>query len=314
MSAAKPRVRVRADGTMPAESQRTVAMLGQNMRDAARRDISEFSGWNPRLRFAGTTSTGGEWETIVGRARDLDDNNGWINGGIDRRVESVIGVNIRLSAQPVHELLNRDYEWRMKWTGNVQARFKVWGNDIEFRCDARQRLNFGAIAKLAYLTYCRDGEAAAEIRDDARGLSNTTNILLVAPERISTPDLMKFEEGPKLRDGVAMNDNGAPLGYWVRSGHPADPNPAFRNTRWDYIPARGPTGRAKFVHILSPRQVEQNRGISRLAEVMVPVAPASRSAISVIASSPSKGPTTASPPASISARSLFAVPGTSILK
>ena len=47
---------------------------------------------------------------------------------------------------------------------------------------------------------------------------------------------------------------------------------------------------------------------------IVPVAPASRSAISVMLSSPSNGPTMASPPAAISARSLAAVPGTSILK
>ena len=46
----------------------------------------------------------------------------------------------------------------------------------------------------------------------------------------------------------------------------------------------------------------------------MPVAPASRSAISVIASSPSKGPSMASPPAAISARSLAAACGVSILK
>lgn len=240
---------------------------GQNNRDAARHDLTEFSGWRPSLRFAGSTSYG-ERDTITGRARSLDENNGWINGGIDRRVESVIGVNIRLSAQPKHELLRRDYEWRMKWTADVEARFHVWANDAERRCDARRRLNFGAMAKLAYLQYVRDGEVAAEIRDTKRGLENTTNVMLVAAERISTkPGMM---EGPNLRNGIAMDENGAPIGYWVRSGHPNDPAPAFRNQRWDYIPARGRTGRAKFLHVFSPRQVDQNRGVSKLAEVMVP--------------------------------------------
>lgn len=245
------------------------AAFGTNRRDAARHDISELRGWNPRIRFA-SSSHGSDYDTIVGRARDLDENNGWINGGLDRRVESVIGVNIRPSSQPVHELLGRDYGWRMDWTGNVQSRFKVWSNDPEFRCDTRQRLNFGAIARLAYLTYARDGEVAAEIRDDARGLPNTTNVLLVEPERISTPDGMAHQEGPTLRNGVAMDANGAAIGYWVRSGHPSDPGPTLRNQRWDYIPARGKTGRAKFVHVFLPRRVEQDRGISRLAEVMVP--------------------------------------------
>lgn len=248
---------------------RSHALLGGQKRDAARRDLSEFSGWAPRPGFSGNALDGG-WETITGRARSLDENNGWINGGLDRRSESVIGVNIRLSAQPVHELLNRDYAWRMTWTADVQARFKVWADDIERRCDARQRLSFGAIAKLAYLHYVRDGEVAAEIRDIRRGLANTTAVLLVEPERIETPPERKHEEGPRLRDGVAFDANGAPVGYWVRSGHPDDPNPSFADRRWDYVPARGRTGRAKFIHVFNPRRAEQNRGISRLAEVMVP--------------------------------------------
>lgn len=243
--------------------------VGQSTRDAARADLTEFSGWNPPVGFAGTTY-GQHWNTIAGRARDLDENNGWINGGLDRRVESVIGENIRPSAQPEHTLLNRDYDWRMAWTADVQARWKIWANDIEHRNDAKQRLTFGAQARLAYLTYARDGVVAAEVRDNRRGLRNTTNVLLVEPERIETPADLMHMEGPELRSGIRFDRNGAPIGYYVRSHHPNDPNPRFEAQRWDYIPARGRTGRAKFLHVFSPRRVEQNTGVSRLAEVMLP--------------------------------------------
>lgn len=254
---------------LPASLSLNALGFGQGARDAARHDVPEFSGWNPGVPFAGTMNYD-QWNTITGRARNLDENNAWVNGGLDRRVESVIGVNIRLSSQPVHELLRRDYEWRMNWTADVQARFKVWANDIERRCDARKRLAFGAQAKLAYLTYLRDGEVAAEIRDNRRGLRNTTNVLLVECERISTPPSMMHLEGPMLRNGVRFDANGAPTGYYVRSGHPNDAGPSFERERWDFIPARGRTGRAKFLHVFSPRRTEQNRGISRLAEAMVP--------------------------------------------
>ncbi len=238
-------------------------------RDAARHDLPEFSGWRPNLRFAGSSNPG-DRGTITGRARDLDENNGWINGGIDRRVESVIGVNIRLSAQPAHELLNRDFEWRMGWTADVQSRFKVWANDIEHRNDARRRLTFGAQSKLAYLSYVRDGEVAAEIRDRKRGLRNTTNVLLVEPERIETPPDKVHLEGPMFRNGIEFDADGAPIAYHVRNAHPNDPHQSFNGLEYTRIPARGRTGRAKFLHIYSPRRIEQNRGISRLAEVMIP--------------------------------------------
>jgi len=248
---------------------RATTTLGGTRRDAARRDLSEFAGWNPQIDFAGSAYRN-DWEAVTGRARNLDENNGWINGGLDRRVESVIGENIRLSAQPSHVLLRRDYEWRMAWTADVQERFKVWANDIDHRNDVRKKLTFGAQARLAYLTYLRDGTAAAEIRDLPRGISNPTAVLLIEPERIETPPEQKSAETPRLRDGIQFDENGAPTGYWVRSGHPNDPLSRFEGTRYSLVPAQGPTGRARFVHVFSPRRIEQNVGISKLAEVMLP--------------------------------------------
>lgn len=246
-----------------------LGFTGQPRRDAGRRDIPELADWNPSVGYAGS-SVWGEGEAVLGRSRDLDKNNAWINGGLDRRVESVIGGSIRLSAQPAHDLLNRDYTWRMDWTAKVQGRFRVWSMDIESRCDARQMLSFGHITKLAYLTYIRDGECAAEIRDDARGISNTTNVLLFEPERISTPTDRMAMEGPLLRNGVVFDTNGAPIGYWVRTRHPADATPGNFEVKWEYVPRFGPTGRAKLIHVFNPRYAEQNRGISRLAEAMIP--------------------------------------------
>lgn len=267
---AKPRIRIRADGTLPEASLQALDMAyGSGRRDAARNDLPELNGWTPPPGFAGSSSYG-ERDAILGRARDLDKNNAWINGGLDRRVESVIGGSIRLAAQPEITVLNRDFDWRMKWTAKTEARFKVWGKDIERRCDARKMLTFGQITKLAYLTYIRDGECAAEIRDDKRGLTNTTNVLLFEAERISTPPMLKVQEGPLLRNGIAFDQNGAAIGYHVASRHPADSAGRKGIDRWDYISRFGKTGRAKLVHVFSPRFAEQNRGISRLAEAMVP--------------------------------------------
>lgn len=243
---------------------------GQTRRDAARHDINEMEGWRPALGFSGSTPFG-DWETITGRARDLDANNGWVNGGLDRRVEAVMGGRIALNAQPLYGLLKRDYAWRREWAADVQARFKVHTNDINRRCDVRQRMTFGTMAKVAYLGYVRDGEAAYEIKDKDRGQGNPTAFMLIEPERISMPNDRTAVETDRLRQGIAYDEDGAPIGYWVRSRQPGDVAANDGNMfRWDYVPRFGPTGRHRFVHVYSPRRAEQNRGLSKLAEIMVP--------------------------------------------
>lgn len=278
----KPKVRVRAkaDGTVIAIDGREISRMEANdpyvtfirnggRTDAGRHDIPELAGWAPSPRFSAAV-TDGEARTVTGRAQDLDSNNSWINGGLDRRVENVIGGQIRLSAQPSIKILGRDYKWRMEWTGDVQERFKLWGNDINRRNDARQTLTFGKQMGLAYLLYMRDGRAAAEIRDLDRGLPNTTNVLLFAAERISTPRDGQAQESPKLRGGIAFNDNGAPEGYWIVSRHPGDRVNNRGADKWSYVPRFGPTGRHKIVHVFNPRYAEQTEGLSRLAEAMIP--------------------------------------------
>lgn len=244
-----------------------MALAGSSgTRDAARHDQAETAGWNPGIRFPGPRM-GGEWETITGRARSLDENDGWINAGLDRRVESVIGGNIRLNAQPAYTLLKRDYDWRMTWASDVQTRFDTWANDIEHRNDTHGRLTLGEQARVAYLQYLRDGEACAEVRD-RKGLPNTTNVLLVEPERISTPDYLSHLEGLEVRNGIHIDGEGRAIGAYVRSRHPDDQTLSLSRNRWDYIPFRGKTGRAKFIHVFSPRRAEQNRGVSKLAEII----------------------------------------------
>lgn len=267
----KPRIRVSTDGVVLGAYNGSGALvpISRARRDAARHDIHELAGWNPGVSWGGSDPLG-DRNTILGRARDLDSNNGWINAGLDRRVEAVIGESIQLSAQPAHQVLGRDIQWRMAWAANTQVRYRVWANDIDRRCDARKRLSIGQIARLAYLGYIRDGEATAEIRDDDRGLPNTTNVLLIEPERVSHPQDRGLTESARLRNGIAYDENGAAEGYWVKSRHANDPNPEADRFRWDYVPARGPTGRARFIHVFSPRRAEQLRGISRLAEAMVP--------------------------------------------
>lgn len=261
----KPRIRVRTDGSIPRNQ--AYFAYGQSGYEGGRNESSEMRGWNPRA-----THTDTEIESygrkITARAQDMDANNGWVNGGLDRRVEAVIGNNIRLSAQPMYSLLGKDYKWRMGWAGTTQSLFKVWANDIHFRCDARKRMNFGKLVNLAYLHYVRDGEVAAEIRMSERGARFQTNLLLIDCERLETPPLLKMDK--QVRNGIRYDSNNAPVGYYFRKRHSGDMHRSFDAEEFEYISAQTKTGKSKVVHVFNPRRIEQGRGISRLVEAMVP--------------------------------------------
>ena len=240
---------------------------GSSQYEGGRYDQSETEGWNAG-RYFPDNNNHYENETIVGRVRDLDSNDAWVKGGLDRRVEAVIGRKMMLSAQPDHELLGQTAKWRSDWSRKTEKLFKVWCNDVDKRCDAKQTLNFGSMLNLAYLHYIRDGEVSAEIRMNKRGARYKTNVLLVDCDRISNP--YNKANTKFLINGVEKDKNGAPIAYHVKKRHPDDTNNNFEHHVWRRIPAKTKTGKSKFIHVYNPRRIDQSRGISRFVEAMVP--------------------------------------------
>lgn len=238
--------------------------------EAGRLDVPELDGWIP----------GGSWpddefndrgERTVNRIRDLESNNGWISGAIDRRAEAVVGNNIRLSPIPVHDLIGTDgqtYDWRVAFSRKWAAMFRVWAHDVSHRNDARRQLTFGQQVNLAYIHYARDGEVAAEIRMDDRGARFRTNVRLVDADRIENPHGQPNSK--TLQNGIVLDRNGAPVAYWVRNQHRDDSTPGMDKFSWTRIAARTPSGKPKFIHVARARRVDQLRGFSSLIEAVVP--------------------------------------------
>lgn len=72
------------------------------------------------------------------------------------------------------------------------------------------------MAKLAYSTYLRDGEVAAEFATVI--VLTTRHIMLIEPERTLTPDIERTRKAPAAT-GFVWIATGAAIGYYVRSGH-----------------------------------------------------------------------------------------------
>lgn len=236
--------------------------------DAGRHDIQEMAGFQPpRAHMDAVFATAGR--TILERAEDLDRNSSWINGALDRTVESVIGNGLQLWPTPIYDVLGKDMAWSSKWSRQTRARYRVWAEDPLWRCDARMRFSIGTLTKLAYLNFRRGGEVLAEIRYDERGASNPVNILLIDPKRLKNPQGVP-DSDEFIRNGIERNALGVPIAAHILKRHPDDPSPAFDRLSTERVPFRSNTGTHKLIHIINPRYIEQSRGFSQLVESMVP--------------------------------------------
>lgn len=259
-----------SDG-MPARQ----AFLGTGGRsyDAARHDTPETAGWNTNRLETDSEMLGAKGE-IASRARDLDRNDGFIYGGVDRRVEAVVGAKIRLEARPAYDVMGRSADWADDWATATEAQFRVWANDPRCLCDAERVSQFGGLVRIAYYDYMLDGEACAEILDLNRGGAFTTAVKLIDPERLSNPrnlpDNHILPNGNKLIGGVEINRDGAPIAYHIRKAHSADTTANMDKFTWVRVPREGRTGRPRFVRAYSKRRSQQHHAVSRLAAAMIP--------------------------------------------
>lgn len=242
--------------------------------DAGRYDSRETQEWHPSVLTPDEEILGNK-EKITARARDLDRNDGYVSGGLDRKAEAVVGAKIRLEARPAYEVMGRNDDWADELANMIEAQFRVWSHDPFMRCDAEMTQQFGGLVKTAYLTYATEGEAAGFIMDLERGGPFSTAVKMIDPDRISNPNNLPdntiLKNGNRLVGGVEVKaKTGAPVAYHVRKAHPSDTAATMDKFTWLRIPRTGKTGRPRFVHAFSKRRAEQRRGISQLAAIMVP--------------------------------------------
>lgn len=249
--------------------------LGFSAYQAGSYGSQELAGWHPHQRSPDAEVLPSR-DKVVARARDLDRNNGWAQGGITRRTDAVVGANIRLRARPDFRAMGMSDEegpvWADEWARQVEALWRCWARDPRMLCDVERHLQFGGLVRLAYQHYVIEGEAAAPIYFiEDRGGILSTSVLVLDPDRISNPE--GKADGPDLngvdyRGGVELDAYGAARAYWVRNGHPSDVGANWNSFKWTRIPREGPTGRPLFVHAINKRRAHQHRSMGLLTAVM----------------------------------------------
>jgi len=223
--------------------------------------------WRPALRSADADLLP-DLATLVARTRDLIRNNGLASGAVQTHLDHVIGSGLRLSAKPDWRALGLDADWAAEWSRDVEAKHRLWAYDVDKYSDAARRLTQAGRLGQAYRSYLSAGEilATAEWLPD-RGSRYATAIQMVLPDRLSNPgDGM---DTARLRGGVELDANGAPVAHHIRRAHRSDARYfGARAWEWRRVPRETPWGRAQVIHIFDQEYPGQTRGKTGFTSIL----------------------------------------------
>lgn len=198
---------------------------------------------------------------MIDRTQDLVRNNGVASGALETIVDNVVGTGLRLNATVDHVLLGISKGEADDLGKVIEAHFRAYANSTDI--DARKQWNFATLTQLVLKTELQSGEVFALPYWRKKGNEKfKTSFLVIEPEHVCNPN--GVDNTAKLKDGVRINEIGAPVGYYVAKRHPYENNDYYsliegENT-WQYVPLTTEFGRKRIIHYFTPNRTGGLRG------------------------------------------------------
>lgn len=231
---------------------------------AASTTSQDMAGWNPASLSA---DAGWLWsrDTAVARTYDLLQNEPWAQGGVDKKVDMIIGATWRPSIKPDAEALGISPE-EASALGRVYERvWRGWATDPLCRCDLEETLNAPFLFNMATMQHEVAGDGLGVVRwKEDRGWAYRTALQVIDADRLSNP--MGRMDSDVLRGGIEKDLDGRPVAYHFRDAHPGDllMGGSARAYRWERVERRETWGRPRVLHLYSKDRPGQSRGVSKL--------------------------------------------------
>lgn len=260
----KPIGLTRPDGTAITthDVRRARASAFSRPHEGADRKGTFMNQWRPGLRSADA-----DWlydrDLAVARSRDVGRNEGVGASATMRRVNSAVGFRWDFSSKPNHRLLGITHEAARELGAQIDALWEAFAYGIHFCADAERSLTFGQLLRMGAAHIINDGEAFGLVEYAADEPTRfKTRLRIVDPDRVSNPNGMP--DSDVLRGGIQRNSYGAPIGAWIREGHPTDLGASIRNMTWTFWSRYSTNlGRPQFLHAFDKLRAGQSRGITR---------------------------------------------------
>lgn len=221
--------------------------------------------WQPTLRSADGDILRDAGK-LRARARDLERNHPYAQQAVRVSRLGTIGKKLRYSCRPDYRFLGIDQDEAVRWAQEFERLWESYAHGINFSIDAGRRMDFTQHMALAHDRDFTDGESliTAEFNPNRRW---KTCFQAVDVDRLSNPN--GRPETNYLRAGVQMDEFSAPVGYFIRDGHPGDfALIGSRNMTWSYVLRETDWGRPVVLHTFEQLRPGQTRGVTAFASTI----------------------------------------------
>lgn len=205
-------------------------------------------------------------DTLVARSRDLIRNDGAASVAVKRSADLVVGNRWVLAAKPDAEQLGIDRTAARALGRQMEREFRAWAEDPRKFCDRRRRLSFaGMLTVMARQLGGAEGECLGVMGFKKRpGARYQTTLEVVDPDRLSNP--MGVPQGPNMRGGIELDDDGAPVAAHIRKAvGSVGMMPSYE---WERVAWETPWGRPIVLHHFEHERAGQNRGVPPFAPIL----------------------------------------------
>ena len=210
----------------------------------------------------------------VRQARQAERQSETIRGGLDRKVNTLVGADLFPRLTPDWRTLGMSEtegpQWAAKYARLGEALLKSWMIDRRKVCDAEGHLTFGGLMWLAMRNVAGpDGESFGIIHYDvqrARRLNTpwATTVTVLDPQRVETPP--EHAGNPRVVDGKLIDEYGRMLGFYFNR-QPRGPD-GLNVMDYGYCPRENRVGRPMGWHYFAKHRGAAQRGVTSLVNIL----------------------------------------------
>ncbi|GJD31491.1 hypothetical protein PMNALOAF_2750 [Methylobacterium adhaesivum] len=240
-----------------------IALHAAGQYSGARSTRNALKAWMTRAGSA-DSDTLGDLETLRSRSRDLLRNNPIATGARATSRSNVVGTGLHVRAQIDRELLGMTEAQAEAWEQKAEKLFHRWA--VSKAADITRHQNFYELQALVFSTVFESGDTLVLRRKAKVRAVLALALAIVEADRIVTP--VEHLNDPSVRDGVRIDEDGAPVSYFVANDHPGD-DVISAISGFKEVPAIGAaSGEVMALHVFERVRPGLTRGVPFLAPVI----------------------------------------------